>query len=263
MYLVISQIAFLWFVPPPVSSFTLLSFISLFRTLDTFDSAMNCHFLYFYMVTNYANPLALLTGPWWALLEYSITIWFLITPQEWCSTKYNSFQLDFNGAHFNSTFHRLTSLSRWIYKKSIRLAHLYLNFLANRQFLISSSGGTKFLVGWRLGLILRWQHVCPSNLPVWVMHYTLQLRFLNPYRQQSAVGIIYLLYGSWVNTMTSLLSPYLSFFPVGFGITHRHGCDSSNVWPSFHAHLGFAFSFWILYVFLRRIDERTQLIMSL
>jgi len=119
MYLVISQIAFLWFVAPPLSSFTtLLSFISLFRMLDTFDSAMNCHFLYYYMVTNYTNPLTL-TGPWWALWEYSITIWFLITPQEWCSVEYNSFQLDFNGALFNTTFRRLMSLSWWIYKKSI------------------------------------------------------------------------------------------------------------------------------------------------
>ena len=57
--------------------------------------------------------------------------------------------------------------------------------------------------------------------------------------------------------------PYLLFFPVGFGITYRLWCDSSNACPSFHAHLGFAFSFWILYVFLLRIDERMQLIMSL
>jgi hypothetical protein len=57
--------------------------------------------------------------------------------------------------------------------------------------------------------------------------------------------------------------PYLLFFPLAFGIIYRLGCDSSNDCHSFHAHLGFAFSLWIRYVFLRRIDERMQLITSL
>lgn len=32
--------------------------------LDTFDSALNVHILYFYMVTNYLNPMALLKPVW-------------------------------------------------------------------------------------------------------------------------------------------------------------------------------------------------------
>lgn len=36
-----------------------------FRTLDTFDFALNSHLLYHYLVTNYTNPSALAEKPVW------------------------------------------------------------------------------------------------------------------------------------------------------------------------------------------------------
>lgn len=36
----------------------------LFRGLDTFDSFLNCHILYYYFVTNFANPLAIASPVW-------------------------------------------------------------------------------------------------------------------------------------------------------------------------------------------------------
>lgn len=41
--------------------------------LDTFDSCLNGHLLYFYMVSNYLNPLALLTPVWSVIIHVAIT----------------------------------------------------------------------------------------------------------------------------------------------------------------------------------------------
>lgn len=41
--------------------------------LDTFDSALNVHILYFYMVTNYLNPMALLKPVWSVIIHVAIT----------------------------------------------------------------------------------------------------------------------------------------------------------------------------------------------
>jgi len=41
--------------------------------LDTFDSVLNCHMLYFYMVSNYLNPLALLVPVWSVIIHVAIT----------------------------------------------------------------------------------------------------------------------------------------------------------------------------------------------
>ena len=47
---------------PPICGLFLLTFMS--RCLDTFDSALNIHMLYFYMVTNFSNPQALEVPIW-------------------------------------------------------------------------------------------------------------------------------------------------------------------------------------------------------
>ncbi|KAG6860200.1 hypothetical protein C0995_014457 [Termitomyces sp. Mi166 len=47
-------------LPPRVST----------RVLDTFDSALNCHILYFYLVSNYLNPLAIAKPIWYDSLIY-------------------------------------------------------------------------------------------------------------------------------------------------------------------------------------------------
>ena len=41
--------------------------------LDTFDTALNAHFLYYYLVSNYLNPLALLKPVWSVILHVTIT----------------------------------------------------------------------------------------------------------------------------------------------------------------------------------------------
>lgn len=37
------------------------------RLLDTFDSVLNGHILYYYLVTNYLNPLAIMTPVWYVI----------------------------------------------------------------------------------------------------------------------------------------------------------------------------------------------------
>ncbi|KAF8233854.1 hypothetical protein L208DRAFT_1422837 [Tricholoma matsutake] len=44
--------------------------------LDTFDSALNVHILYFYMVTNYLNPMALLKPVWCSVSNFFIRTLF-------------------------------------------------------------------------------------------------------------------------------------------------------------------------------------------
>ncbi|KAF8880649.1 hypothetical protein BD779DRAFT_1070671 [Infundibulicybe gibba] len=41
--------------------------------LDTFDSILNCHILYFYLVSNYLNPLSLLVPVWSVIIHVAVT----------------------------------------------------------------------------------------------------------------------------------------------------------------------------------------------
>lgn len=60
-----TQIAFLLCVVTSIASVTVPdSHIGSTRCLDTFDSVLNGHFLYHYMVTNFANPLAMMIPVW-------------------------------------------------------------------------------------------------------------------------------------------------------------------------------------------------------
>ncbi|TFK34663.1 hypothetical protein BDQ12DRAFT_689355 [Crucibulum laeve] len=47
--------------------------IGFLLVLDTFDSALNAHILYHYMVSNYLNPLALLLPVWSVIIHVAIT----------------------------------------------------------------------------------------------------------------------------------------------------------------------------------------------
>ncbi|THU79309.1 hypothetical protein K435DRAFT_785899, partial [Dendrothele bispora CBS 962.96] len=47
--------------------------IAFLWTLDTFDSALNCHILYYYLVSNYLNPLAVLFPVWSVIIHVAIT----------------------------------------------------------------------------------------------------------------------------------------------------------------------------------------------
>ncbi|KAF9043028.1 hypothetical protein BJ165DRAFT_216778 [Panaeolus papilionaceus] len=47
--------------------------VALLWLLDTFDSALNIHILYFYMVSNYINPVALFKPVWSILIHVAVT----------------------------------------------------------------------------------------------------------------------------------------------------------------------------------------------
>ncbi|KAL0566129.1 hypothetical protein V5O48_015890 [Marasmius crinis-equi] len=49
---------------------TLIAFL---WVLDTFDTVLNCHILYFYLVSNYNNPLAIALPVWSVLIHVAIT----------------------------------------------------------------------------------------------------------------------------------------------------------------------------------------------
>ncbi|KAG6915311.1 hypothetical protein DXG01_012172 [Tephrocybe rancida] len=51
----------------------LKALIAFLWVLDTFDSALNCHILYFYLVTNYLNPLAIAKPIWSVIIHVAIT----------------------------------------------------------------------------------------------------------------------------------------------------------------------------------------------
>ncbi|ESK91090.1 hypothetical protein Moror_9590 [Moniliophthora roreri MCA 2997] len=51
--------------------FKLLASIS--RFLDTFDTVLNCHILYFYLVSNYINPLAIMVPIWSVIIHVAVT----------------------------------------------------------------------------------------------------------------------------------------------------------------------------------------------
>ncbi|KAF8154736.1 hypothetical protein B0H34DRAFT_799487 [Crassisporium funariophilum] len=51
----------------------LKSMVAFLWVLDTFDSALNGHILYYYMVSNYANPLAMFTPVWSVIIHVAIT----------------------------------------------------------------------------------------------------------------------------------------------------------------------------------------------
>lgn len=54
------------------------TYILLCRILDTFDSALDCHILYFYLVSNYLNALAIAKPIWYETLIYIKESW--LTP---------------------------------------------------------------------------------------------------------------------------------------------------------------------------------------
>ncbi|KAG6836349.1 hypothetical protein H0H93_008905 [Arthromyces matolae] len=45
--------------------------IAFLWVLDTFDAALNCHILYYYLVTNYLNPLAIAKPVWFNISAYA------------------------------------------------------------------------------------------------------------------------------------------------------------------------------------------------
>ncbi len=45
------------------------------RALDTFDSVLNGHILYFYLVKNYLNPLAVYAPTWYVVLVAGMFIY--------------------------------------------------------------------------------------------------------------------------------------------------------------------------------------------
>ncbi|PPQ98580.1 hypothetical protein CVT26_013763 [Gymnopilus dilepis] len=47
--------------------------VALLWVLDTFDSALNCHILYYYTVSNYLNPLALFHPVWSIIIHVAVT----------------------------------------------------------------------------------------------------------------------------------------------------------------------------------------------
>lgn len=47
--------------------------IAFLLVLDTFDTVLNCHFLYFYLVKNYLNPLAIVAPVWSVIIHVAVT----------------------------------------------------------------------------------------------------------------------------------------------------------------------------------------------
>lgn len=64
------QIAVLWFVI--LLDNILIFFNDFHRVLDTFDSVLNGHFLYFYMVTNFMRPAALMEAVWSVIVSFMV-----------------------------------------------------------------------------------------------------------------------------------------------------------------------------------------------
>ncbi|EEB92417.1 hypothetical protein MPER_09078 [Moniliophthora perniciosa FA553] len=46
--------------------------------LDTFDTVLNCHILYFYLVSNYINPFAIMVPIWSVIVSFLLKVTFLL-----------------------------------------------------------------------------------------------------------------------------------------------------------------------------------------
>ncbi|KAG5718858.1 hypothetical protein E4T56_gene6370 [Termitomyces sp. T112] len=64
---------FTFFTRNPRDSSLFKALIAFLWMLDTFDSVLNCHILYFYLVSNYLNPLAITRPIWSVMIHVAIT----------------------------------------------------------------------------------------------------------------------------------------------------------------------------------------------